>query len=96
MWWQIIKNLPLIMLRNIPAIGEDLFKFRMLTKAILLNASSSVRKNILKGSDEALKQDFMKWLNIKEDLAQLYSAGKEIQMAKRDKIKQFENQANEL
>ncbi|WMN12771.1 CHAT domain-containing protein [Marivirga salinae] len=79
-----------------PAIGEDLFKFRMLTKAILLNASSSVRKNILKGSDEALKQDFMKWLNIKEELAQLYSAGKEIQTANLDKIKQFENQANDL
>lgn len=79
-----------------PAIGKDLFKFRMMTKAILLNASSSVRKNILKGSDEALKQDFMKWLNIKEELAQLYSAGKEIQTANIDKIKQFENQANEL
>jgi CHAT domain-containing protein len=79
-----------------PSIGEDLFKFRMLTKAILLNASTSVRKNILKGTDEALKADFVKWLTIKEELAQLYSAGKEIQASNIDKIKQFENQANEL
>lgn len=82
--------------QDFPAIGKDLFKFRMLTKAILLNSSSSVRENILNGSDEDLKNDFMKWINVKEELAQLYSAGKEIQTANHDKIIEFEDQANEL
>ncbi|MBK6266427.1 CHAT domain-containing protein [Marivirga sp. S37H4] len=79
-----------------PQIAVDLFEFRIATKAILLNASTAVRQRILNSGDQHLMGQFTEWLNLKEDLAQLYSASKNVQEDNAGELARMEHRANEI
>ena len=61
--------------RTKPELINQLFDFRLVTKALLLNSSAKIRKQILQGSNQELKNLFVKWLKLKEGIGKLYSGG---------------------
>ncbi len=58
-------------------VTQDFFDYQMATKALLLNSTSKVKEAILKSNDKALINDYLLWLDQKEQLARLYAYSKE-------------------
>src|SRR5258706_11644833 len=58
-----------------PELISQLFDFRLATKALLLNSSLTIRERILAGADQKLKEQFLQWLALKDQLGKLYSIG---------------------
>ncbi|MBI1769400.1 MAG: CHAT domain-containing protein [Bacteroidetes bacterium] len=71
-----------------PEMIGQLFDFRLATKALLLNSSLTIRELILSGGDQKLKEQFLQWLALKDQLGKLYSVG--------ISNPQLESQANDL
>jgi len=79
-----------------PEQALKMFEYRMETKALLLNISNRIREEILNGTDEQLKRDYLLWLDKKETLVSFYSYTKgDLEKEKID-LEQIENDANEL
>lgn len=57
---------------NKSLIGK-MYDNQLAIKAILLNSSKKVRRIISESKDDKLKQDFISWINIKNDLSRFYS-----------------------
>ncbi|MEQ8302893.1 MAG: CHAT domain-containing tetratricopeptide repeat protein [Cyclobacteriaceae bacterium] len=62
---------------SIPALQNDFYNYHIATKALLINSTSKVKNAILNSNDVALKMEYIKWLDQKEQLAQMYSFSKE-------------------
>jgi len=60
-----------------PSIVQDLFDYRIATKALLLNSTNKVKQSILSSGDVKLIKDYVAWLDQKETLARLYAYSKE-------------------
>src|SRR6185436_1529634 len=58
-------------------VSQDFFDYQMATKALLLNSTNIVKEAILKSNDKALINDYLLWLDQKEQLARLYAYSKE-------------------
>jgi CHAT domain-containing protein len=58
-------------------VSQDFFDYHMATKALLLNSTNKVKEAILKSNDRALINDYLLWLDQKEQLARLYAYSKE-------------------
>lgn len=71
---------------------SSLFDFRLVTKALLLNSSTKIRKGILSGSNQQLKDEFLLWQNLKMQLGKLYSTG----VTDEKLVAQLETQADNL
>lgn len=76
-------------------LGE-LYNVQLVTKAMLLDASSKIRSNILNSGSQELMQTYQTWIGIKEKLAQAYTFSRQLLQEKGINIKDLEGEANEL
>lgn len=76
-------------------LGE-LYNVQLITKAMLLDASSKIRKNILSSGDAQLMQAYRAWIKEKEKLAQAYTLSKKTLLERGINIRASERKANEL
>jgi CHAT domain-containing protein/Tfp pilus assembly protein PilF len=73
---------------------SELLDFRLQTKALLLNSSTTMRSRILMSGDTALIEKFTNWLNTKEQLAVIFSLPAEERMARRSTADALQQKAN--
>lgn len=73
----------------------ETFNYRVATKALILNSSHKLREEILSGNDEALKKNYLEWIDLKEMLAGYYSYSIEEIGEQNINIDSLENAANE-
>jgi CHAT domain-containing protein/Flp pilus assembly protein TadD len=50
----------------------DLYEYRIATKGILLNSTRKIKQSILEKGDDQLKNDYLTWIDHKEELTNLY------------------------
>lgn len=77
-------------------VVQDFYDYHIATKAILLNSTNKVKETILKGKDEKLKQDYLHWLDQKEQLARLYAYSKEELKEQKIDLAEMERKANAM
>jgi CHAT domain-containing protein/tetratricopeptide (TPR) repeat protein len=73
---------------------SELLDFRLQTKALLLNSSTTMRSRILKSGDTVLIEKFTNWLNTKEQLAFIFSLPAEERMARKSTADALQQKAN--
>jgi CHAT domain-containing protein len=76
------------------AMIATLYNVQLSTKALLLNATNKVRKNILSSGDEALIASFNEWIALKENIVKAYGLSKEEIERSGIDIKELEQRAN--
>jgi CHAT domain-containing protein/tetratricopeptide (TPR) repeat protein len=81
---------------KIPGCVNDLYEYHLITKGILLNATSKVRRSILTNSDVVLKNDYLQWIDLREQLAEAYGYSKNKLKAQNINLEQLEAEANTL
>ncbi|HEY8934038.1 MAG TPA: CHAT domain-containing tetratricopeptide repeat protein [Cyclobacteriaceae bacterium] len=59
------------------ALLEDLYDYRMATKALLLSSTNKIKQSILTSGNAQLIKDYKIWLDQKETLARLYAYSKD-------------------
>ncbi len=74
----------------------ELYDLQLLSKAILLNASSKIRKAIYTSDDEALIEQYQQWISSKETLARLYALPQNEWKKQQDRATFLEERTNEL
>lgn len=55
-------------------IAGNLYNLQLVTKSIVLNASRKMKRQILSGNDEQLKAKYMRWVQLKNQIASIYNA----------------------
>jgi len=55
---------------------SDFYDYHMATKGLLLNSTTKVQSAILKSGDMKLINDYLLWVDQKEELVRLYSYSK--------------------
>lgn len=78
-----------------PALAGDLYNYQLATKALLLNATSKVKHQILTSGDRELVQEYEAWLDEKENLARLYTLSKAELAEEKINIDSLEKACNE-
>jgi len=78
------------------AIIQDVFNYRMATKALLLNSTNKVKESILSSGNARLIKDYVTWLDQKETLARLYAYSKEDLKLQKINLDSLERAANTL
>lgn len=81
---------------TIPAVLQDMFDYRMATKALLLNSTNKIKQSILASKDATLIKDYLNWIDQKENLARLYAYSKEELKNQQIDLKALEQEANRL
>lgn len=81
---------------SIKALETDFYNYHIATKALLINSTNKVKHAILNSSDEALKQDYINWLDQKEQLAQMYGFSKEKLKEQNINLEELERQVNAM
>ncbi len=79
-----------------PALATSLYKLRLNTKGLLLNATNKVRMQILNSGDEKLTGSYLAWLDQKEQLARAYTLSQEQIKEENISIDSLERAANGL
>ncbi|MEO1655988.1 MAG: tetratricopeptide repeat protein, partial [Bacteroidota bacterium] len=79
-----------------PKLLVDMYNAHLATKAILLSASNKIRQQILDSKNEDLIKDYTSWVNLKENLAQLYTYSKDELAEQQINLDSMENAANNL
>lgn len=79
-----------------PSIVQDLFDYRIATKALLLNSTNKVKQSILSSGDGKLIKDYVTWLDQKETLARLYAYSKEDLKIQKINLDSLERATNAL
>lgn len=69
---------------NIPSLKADMYNYHISTKALLLNATSKVKNQILNSNDPNLIKQYKEWVDLKKYLSEIYTLSKE--EIKEDKI----------
>lgn len=77
-------------------VAQDFFDYQMATKAILLNSTNKVKQSILSSTDQQLKQDYLRWLDQKEQLSRLYAYSKEELKEQQIDLADLERKANAM
>jgi CHAT domain-containing protein len=77
-------------------VAQDFFDYQMATKALLLNSTNKIKQTILSSNDAKLKQDYLQWLDQKEQLARLYAYSKEELKAQQIDLDDLERKANAM
>lgn len=77
-------------------ITQDFFDYQMATKALLLNSTNKVKNAILASNDKQLIDDYLRWLDKKEQLARLYSYSKEQLKEQKIDLSSLEREANAM
>ncbi len=79
-----------------PSIIGDMFNNQLTTKALLFNASTKMRNNILGSEDENMINDFGHWRDLREKLARLYQLPKIDLMRKQQEMLALEEEVEQL
>ncbi|HPG10285.1 MAG TPA: CHAT domain-containing protein [Chitinophagaceae bacterium] len=78
------------------SVMADLFTYRLATKGLLLNSARKVNESILASNNERLIQDYLNWIDNKEQLASLYAYSKQ-ELGEQDiNIDSLESAANAM
>ena len=77
-------------------VTQDFFDYQMATKALLLNSTNKVKEAILKSKDKILINDYLLWLDQKEQLARLYAFSKEQLKDQKIDLASLEKSANAM
>lgn len=77
-------------------VAQDFYDYNMATKALLLNSTSKVKEAILKSKNEVLIQEYLSWLDQKEQLARLYTLSKEELKEQKINLSELERAANAM
>lgn len=75
-------------------VAQDFYDYNMATKALLLNSTSKVKEAILKSKNETLIEEYLSWLDQKEQLARLYTLSKEERKQQKINLAELERTAN--
>ena len=62
---------------NIPSLKADMYNYHISTKALLLNATSKVKNQILNSNDPNLIKQYKEWVDLKKYLSEIYTLSKE-------------------
>ncbi|WPP52210.1 CHAT domain-containing protein [Catalinimonas niigatensis] len=74
----------------------NLYDLQLITKAMLLDASSRIRRSIFQRGDEKLIEVYEQWLLLKEQLAKYYTLSTQELQSRKLNLKKIEAEANEL
>ncbi len=79
-----------------PELIENMYNFRLATKAILLSSSIKMREQILNGDDEELKSLFQSWIDKKSELTSALSLSEEELAESEVNVTDLKNEINQL
>ena len=79
-----------------PDLLKYAFNYRLSTKALLLSSTSKIRSRILNGTDEALKKDYLSWIDHKEMLSRYYTFSKDDLREEKINLDSLEGVTNNL
>ena len=79
-----------------PSLITEMYNAHLATKAILLTASSKIRKAIINTNDQQLITDYKNWVSLKEDLAKVYTYSKEEIKDQKVNVDSMETASNTL
>jgi CHAT domain-containing protein/tetratricopeptide (TPR) repeat protein len=79
-----------------PEVLKQLYNLQLLTKAILLEASSKVRARILSSNDTLLKGQFKRWLTAKQEMVRYYNYTQAEREQLNIDLSAIESKANDL
>jgi CHAT domain-containing protein len=79
-----------------PKVVQELYDYRIATKALLLNSTNKVKQAILSSGNAALVKDYKIWLDQKEQLARLYAYSKEDLKTQKINLDSLEQAANAM
>ena len=82
--------------KNIQTLKEDVFRYQLVTKAILLQSTSKTRQAVLSGGDPALMRDYKEWIARKEMLARYYGLTRDELGRQQIDLPALEQEANAL
>jgi len=74
----------------------NLYNLQLVTKAMLLDASSKIRRSIFQSGDESLIELYEQWLFLKEQLAKYYTLSAQELNARALNLRKIEREANDL
>ncbi len=60
-----------------PSLKTDMYNYHITTKALLLNATSKVKRKILNSNDPELIKQYKEWVDLKKYLSEIYTLSKE-------------------
>lgn len=82
--------------KELPDLADQFFEIQLKTKGILLSASTKIKSAILSGGNIELKLKYLEWVDLKENLAALYSYSNEQLNEEEINIDSLEQKSNEL
>ncbi len=80
---------------NIPSLKMDMYNYHISTKALLLNATSKVKNQILNSNDPSLIKQYKEWVDLKKYLSEIYTLSKEEIREDKINLDSLEYAANE-
>lgn len=83
-------------LHQVPGLVGLALDFELFRKSLLLTTTKKMRTSIMSSSDEMLKQNYTKWLNLREDLAYYYTQPKEVLQAENIEVPKLEARVDSL
>lgn len=79
-----------------PSLLTEMYNIHLMTKGILMSASSKIREQILASSDVQLKATYQEWIQTKENLLLYYSYSKTQLQELNINLSEIETKANQL
>lgn len=79
-----------------PEAIEEMYDIQLAIKGILLSTTTKMRQEILNSEDESLRNDYLEWTYLKEELANYYTLSKQDLQEQGINIDSLENEANQL
>ncbi len=79
-----------------PALLTDMFEYRIATKGLLLNSARKVSEGIQASGNEQLVNDYLSWIDLKEQLAAVYTYSTEEMKEQGINLDSLEREANRM
>ncbi|GAB4132447.1 MAG: CHAT domain-containing protein [Raineya sp.] len=79
-----------------PELLSEMYNAHISTKGMLLNANNKIKQRILASKDQTLITEYNQWIELKEQLAHLYSLSKEELKEQEIDLQKIEQEANDL
>ncbi len=94
--FQRFYNFAISRLNDQPEIISYIYEYNLATKGILLSATTRVRNTILNSGNQALINDYLTWLDKKDQLGRLYGYSKGKLKKQNIDLKALEDEANAI
>lgn len=79
-----------------PKAIEEMYDIQLAIKGILLSSTSKMRQKILNSDDDALRNDYLEWTYLKEELATYYTLSKQDLVEQGINLDSIEGAANAI